>query len=198
MAGCAIGRSAAVRCGVAAAAVAVGVLAGCSSEPEFEWPEDLLEQPSATLAPAEAAAADEILTAFDAFRQMEIVVQADPEPAHLAQDQLSEYLADPLLTEALFEIDMMHRRGLAREGEPRWDAEVLDLQVDGAPPTATVRDCLDATGWRLTERASGATADPDGLPARFSLDRYVMEFRAIFIDGRWLFDEARVERGEQC
>lgn len=198
MAGCRAGRTAAVRCGVAAAAAVAVVLAGCGRESEFEWPEDLANPSPAPLAPAELAATDEVLAAYEAFRQAEVAIQADPEPAHVAQDQLTEYLADPLLTLTLFEIETMHRRGLVRQGEPRSEPEVVELRLDDNPPTATVRDCLDASGWRLTDRATGTEADPTGLPARYALDRYLIELHASFVDGRWLFDEARVEGGEPC
>src|SRR5690606_39252401 len=160
MAGCRAGRTAAVRCGVAAAAAVAVVLAGCGRESEFEWPEDLANPSPAPLAPAELAATDEVLAAYEAFRQAEVAIQADPEPAHVAQDQLTEYLADPLLTLTLFEIETMHRRGLVRQGEPRSEPEVVELRLDDNPPTATVRDCLDASGWRLTDRATGTEADP--------------------------------------
>jgi hypothetical protein len=180
------------------AAVFVLLAAGCADEPEFEWPEDPVAAPVPTTDPAAAEANDQLLAAFDAFRRTEVAVQADPEPAHLAQDQLRAHLADPLLAVTLFEVEMMHHRGLVREGEPAWEPAVVDLRLDDTPPTATIRDCLDASGWRLINEAGGGPASTDGLPARFALDRYVMEFDAMLVDGQWLFDDARVERGEQC
>jgi hypothetical protein len=202
MAGCAAGtrnRTAGVRAGYAAvAAVFVLLAAGCADEPEFEWPEDPVAAPMPTVDAGEAAAADELLAAFEEFRQTEITVHADPQPPDIALDQLRAHLADPLLAVTLFEVEMMHHRGLVREGEPVWEPAVVDLRLDETPPTATVRDCLDASGWRLVNEAGGGPASTDGLPARFALDRYVMEFDAMLVDGQWLFEDARVERNEQC
>jgi len=180
--------------------VVVGA-AGCSDGPDqpFEWPDDPTSGPVSTVDPAEAAAIEEILATFDGFRRAEVAVQADPEPAYLALEQLADYLADPLLGSVLFDVDTMHRRGVVRAGEPTWRPEVTGLRLDGSPPTATVRDCLDTTGWRLADRQGGqATAESVGLPVQFEPDRYVMEFSARRFDDRWLLDEAKVERGERC
>jgi hypothetical protein len=187
---------------VATALALVLGAAGCSASPEAggELPDLPATLPSATVDPAEAAAIAEILAAFDGFRRAEVAIQANPEPAYLALERLGEYLADPLLGLALFEVETMHRRGVVRAGEPTWAPTVTELRLDGSPPTATVRDCLDATGWELADRDSGGptTAESEGLPARFAPDRYVMEFNARFVVDRWLFDEARVERNERC
>jgi hypothetical protein len=190
-------RRRALACLLAASAVG---LAGCAPEPEVEWPADPTPAPSPTLDPAEAAAVEEILAAFDGFRRVEVEIQADPEPAYLAEERLTDYLADPLLSLTLFELETMHRRGVVRDGRPTWSATVTELRLDDDPPSATVRDCLDATGWELADRKDGrpASAEAEGLPARFAPDRYVMEFDATRVDGRWLFAQARVERGARC
>lgn len=187
------------------ALVAVAIMvaaAGCSSGTDagFEWPDDPTAAPSATLDPGEAAAVEEILTNFDEFRRAEVAIQADPEPAYLALERLADYLADPLLGVALFDVETMHRRGVVREGEPTWQPAVTELDLDGSPPTAMVRDCLDATGWLLADRDTGGPTTPEseGLPARFAPDRYVMVFHARMFEDRWLFDEANVERDERC
>jgi hypothetical protein len=186
---------------LAGATLALGP-AGCSAGPDagFEWPDDPTSSPTATLDAGEAAAVAEILATFDGFRRAEVAVQADPGPAYLAQERLSGYLADPLLGLALFEVEAMHRRGVVRAGQPSWHPRVTGLRLDGSPPTATVRDCLDATGWQLADRDSGGptTAESEGLPARFAPDRYVMEFSARLVEDRWLFDQASVERDERC
>jgi hypothetical protein len=186
----------------ATAAVLGFATAGCSGgpDPEFVWPDDPTGGRSATLDPAEAAAIEEVLAAFDGFRRTEVAIQADPRPAYQVLDQLVEFLADPLLGLALFDVQTMHERGVVRAGQPTWHPQVTELRLDGDPPTATVRDCLDATGWQLADRDGGGptTAESEGLPARFAPDRYVMEFNARLIEDQWRFDEASVERDGQC
>lgn len=189
------------RLGAPAAALvlaAAGGLTGCGADPEVEWPEDPVPEPAATVDAAEAQAATEVLAVFDAFREAEVAAQADPAPAHEAQHVFHEFLADPLLATVLSELEMLHQRGLTREGEPGWEATVTELRLDDRPPGATVVDCLDTTGWLLAHRSTGAPADGDGLPARFSPDRHRMEFHATFLEQRWLLSEARTEVGEPC
>lgn len=186
--------------GIAAAIMLAGAvtLAGCSSEPEFEWPEDPVPEPTPTVDAAEADATDELLALVDGYRRAEITAQADPEPAYQAQDRFTEYLADPLLSSVLFELEILHQRGLVREGEPSWDPTVTELRLDDTPPTATIRDCLDATDWRLAHRGNGEPAGADGLPARYAPDRHVVEFTAKLFDQGWLLEDARMEGDGQC
>ncbi|MPZ26769.1 MAG: hypothetical protein GEV12_10000 [Micromonosporaceae bacterium] len=209
MAGCCSRGRGGVRRGLAGLAAAAGLagltgVAGCSAEPDpgFVWPGDPTSAaaPTSTLDPAETAAVEEILAAFDGFRRAEVAVQADPAPAYLAQEQLGDYLADPLLGLILFDVETMHTRGVVREGEPTWQPAVTDLWLHRSPPAATVRDCLDASGWQLADRDGGGptTAESEGLPARYAPDRYVMVFTARLVDDQWLFDDARVERDERC
>lgn len=182
----------------AALAVAAAGTGACGQAPEVEWPADPTGPPTPTVEPAEAETIAEVLAVFDEFRQVEVALQADPVPADEAKEQLTGYLADPLLTLTLFDVATMYRRDVVREGRPTWEATVSELRLDATPPTATVRDCLDATGWELADRADGSPAPVDGLPARFAPGWYVMEFNAKSFDGRWLFDQIRVEGDERC
>lgn len=172
------------------------VLAGCGEDP-VEWPEDP-PPPTSTLGPAEAAAVDDILSVLEAYREATVAVHADPPAPADAKTQLAGYLADPLLTVTLLELDLMRSRGLTRTGAPASESTVTEIQLDQTPPTATMRECLDSTGWPVTDQAGTELTEISGLPAWATPQRHVLIVTARLLDGRWLLADAHVERGEQC
>ncbi|MGH3680105.1 MAG: hypothetical protein ACRDT2_07620, partial [Natronosporangium sp.] len=160
------------------------------------WPADPPAQdagrPSAEVDPAEAEATDEILAVLDGFRRVELEAYADPQPPHVARRDLSPYLADPLLSRTLGTLDTMLQTGVVYEGRHRWQPDVVDLQLDATPPTATIHDCLDRTQWRPVFRETGDPV-PSDLP-----DRYLMRLDAkLFPDG-WLLHGAAIEKETPC
>lgn len=184
------------RRGWAVALIGALALASCGEEP-VEWPEDP-PPPTSTLTPAEAAAVDEILSLLDAYRAAAVAIHADPPAPADAKQQLTDYLADPLLTVTLLELDLMRSRGLTRTGAPASESTVTEIQLDQTPPTATMRECLDSTGWPVTDQAGTELTEISGLPAWATPQRHVLIVTARLLDGRWLLADAHVERGEQC
>ncbi len=184
------------RRGWAVALIGALALASCGEEP-VEWPEDP-PPPTSTLTPAEAAAVDEILSLLDAYRAAAVAIHADPPAPADAKQQLTDYLADPLLTVTLLELDLMRSRGLVRAGAPASEATVVELRMDEQPPAANIRECLDATGWPVTDRSGTEVDGATGLPAWATADRHVLTLTARKLDGQWLLSDAHVERGEQC
>ena len=186
--------------GVAAAVLTV-VLASCGGESEpFEWPEDpppedaaAQPQPQAPADPAEAAAIDEILTAFHDYRELEVEARADPQPTYVGRRDFSAYLADPLLSETLLKLNDMHKAGIVFEGRPTWEPTVIEVQLDGTPPTAVVHDCLDATEWRSVFRETDEPVPGNGLSGR-----YAMRIDAKLFPEGWLFYDASIKEEGQC
>lgn len=184
--------------GIAGPALAVA-LVGCAADPEpVVWPEDppardAGDQAATDVDPAEAEATEEILSVLDGYRRAELETYTDPQPPHVSHRQLSPYLADPLLSRTLRTLDTMLRAGVRFEGQPRWDADVVELHLDATPPTATINDCLDATDWQPVFRETGDPV-PDDLP-----ERYLMRIEAeLFPDHGWLLHQAVLEKETQC
>lgn len=183
--------------GVAAAVLAFGA-AGCGDPEPVVWPDDpssegVARQPSSMGDPAEAEATEEILAVYSGFRQLEVEAYTNPQPPHIARQQLSVYLADPLLSRTLGTLDTMLRAGVVFEGRPTWQPVVAELRLDETPPTATIRDCVDASGWRSVFEETGEPVASDDLP-----DHYVMSLDAKLFSGGWLLHDAAMEEDEQC
>jgi hypothetical protein len=182
---------------VAAAVLAVG-LTGCAGEPEVEWPDDPPQRDNAVQAspptdPAEAEATEEILALVQDYREVEVASYADPQPPHIARLDLSDYLADPLLSRTLVALDELQRSGIVYEGRPAWDPTVAELRLDETPPTATIRDCVDATEWRSVFQATGNPVQGEGRP-----DHYVMRMEAKLFDEGWLLHNGGMEADAEC
>lgn len=195
----------AVRAMAGAAAVALGAsLVACADEPtEIGWPggtpppppspPPAVESYGASADPAEAEAIAEILDLVNAFHEVEVASYADPQPPHFARRDLSPYLADPLLARTLSNLADMAEAGIVYEGRPTWDPVVAELRMDDAPPTAVVRDCVEAVRWQAVFAETGDVVAGDARP-----DRYVLRLDVKRYDDRWLLHDGGIEVDAEC
>lgn len=195
------------RAGNASAAVvltlAVTGLGGCTDSPEP--PPEPGATATTTLPGGESPAPDvaptvaEILEAYEGFRQAEIDAYADPGDATGNRELLEPYVASPMLDVMTSSLDRIHQLGVVRQGTPRADATVLELRHDGSPPSALVRECLDASGWEYVDAADDAAPDAvlDNLRGAYP-DRYVRFLHAVRYQDGWRLDDSAVLRSWQC
>jgi hypothetical protein len=183
--------------GVAALAVA---LAGCAGAPEpaargdDRSPQALPALPGAAADPAEAEAIEEILTAAQGFREVEADLYADPPTPNIVRREFSPYLGDPMLSEMVGTLDDMRKAGVVFEGRAVSQPTVVEVDIDAAAPTASVRDCVDATSWRPVFQETGDPVPGDSLP-----DRFVMTLEAsLYPEHGWLFYDFAMEADTQC
>lgn len=166
------------------AAAALGVLtlaAGCGGQEPADLPSPQpLEStpppasPSTSLSPEDAAAAEEILAALDAYLEGlvelsqegvpggsdETLARIDDLPVH---GGVVLHLMDELLTPN-------YLAGRATAGELAWTAEVTEIDWEySAPndpddvfPYATLRVCLDETRWTTIDRETGQVVEGPG------------------------------------
>ena len=181
-------------------------LAGCASrEPAAAEPTEPGGATSAAPAPA-LEPEDALLARYEGFREFLIEAYADPDD-RVHQDQLEEHAEDPLRRQMLLDLRTMLVAGVARTGRPAWDPAVVELQLDSPSPSATIRDCVDATDWGLIARDTGAPVAPDDVDYGFSqmfsafpAEPHVVTFDAeLFDEPRgWLLVNGAVARDEQC
>jgi hypothetical protein len=194
-------RGLAIRGTVAMTAMMLaGGMAGCASESEpVEWPDDpsapaLPELPSVSADPAEAEAIDEILAAHRGFREVEADLYADPPSPNIVRREFSPYLGDPMLSEIVGTLNEMRNAGIAFDGQPVSEPTIVELELDATPPTATVRDCVDATNWLSVFQETGEPVPGDALPSQF-----VMELEAtVYPEHGWLFHNFAIQEETPC
>jgi hypothetical protein len=192
---------------VAAVAAFVVALAGCGdglSEPARQAtptpshtpapsPEPGPEPgPEAAWSPAEAAAADEVRDVYRSFLELEKALSAEPPSAAESYERLLAYATGVLHGRVLLGLNTLRAHDLARSGQPRSNVTVVDIDLDGPVPRATIVDCLDTTGWRLVDRA-GDPVEPVDAPAELygvSPGTFVRTVQATrHDDGRWLLND---------
>lgn len=185
---------------VAAVMAAICILAipACArGASDVDWPEDPtpapIEQDATPTDGHDAAVAEEIIALVEDYRIAEVASFADPKPPHIARPVLSNFLADPLLSEVLTLLNDMQQGGIAFHGEPTWMPIVTELRVDETPATAVVRDCVDATGWQSVFMETGEPVPGDIRP-----DRYVNWLNVKRFPDGWLVYDSDVEEGAEC
>lgn len=179
-------------CALAALVTALG---GCVAEPVP--PRPLSAEAPGAGAPSghdrdEAAAGTEVLAVFESFRDLEDRLSADPPPAADAGQLLAEHLAGALHARVLLALHVMHDEGLARQGRARSTAQVVSLGLEETPPSATIRECLDSTGWEVVDGQVAPVAVGEAPAQLYAVapGRYLRTLRATrYDDGRWLLND---------
>ena len=166
------------------AAATVGVvtlLAGCGGEEPSDLPSPLPPEsapppasPAVALSPEDAAAAEEILAALDAYLEGLVELSKEGVPGGTEETlaridelpisgQVTLHLMDELLTPN-------YLAGRATAGELTWTAEVVEIDwefsyphnPDVVFPHAVLRVCLDETQWSTIDIATGQVVDGPG------------------------------------
>lgn len=177
---------------------ALASLAACGgSAGEIQWPDDLPAAgsvpPSPTLDPVRAAAIEEVLTVVRGFREAEARTFSDPPLPPAAEAELSGFLADPLLSQTLNTLHQMREGGMRFQGRQRSTSEVTELVLDATPPTARVRECVDASSWQLIFSDTGEAVPGEGYP-----DQFVALIDLKEYDHGWLVHGLEMSEGSPC
>lgn len=156
--------------------------------------------PSPTPDPFEAAAAAEIFAAYQGFREAEIALNAHPPEPGAAAAALAGYVAEPLLSRLNGHIYLLYVNDLARAGESTVEPELAELHLDEEPAWATIRDCLDTTGWRLVDRETGQPASADSVVGLYAAEpgRHPRVLTAVRYDVGWRIEDSAWQRDETC
>ena len=163
------------------AAATVGVvtlLAGCGGEEPSDLPSPLPPEsapppasPAAALSPEDAAAAEEILAALDAYLEglVELSKEGVPGGTEETLARIDELPISGLVTAHLMDevLTPNYLAGRATAGELTWTAQVTEIDwghdgSDDVYPSATLRVCLDETQWTTIDAATGQVVEGPG------------------------------------
>jgi hypothetical protein len=137
------------------------------------------------------ASRTEVLTTYRAMMDAQVRSYAAPNPA-LDVTDLASYVGDPLRGQMLAALGQMQHNGVAYRGKPVLHPKVTAIRR-GDPDTATIVDCVDASGWKpVYVRNGSSAAPPEGAK------RYPHTLTAQLYQGRWLITKATVDRSRTC
>ncbi|MFF5725041.1 secreted protein/lipoprotein [[Kitasatospora] papulosa] len=153
----------------------------------------LSSAPLATPAPGAAGHAEaEVL---EAYRLMAAEYEKAYRAASAEGTNLGRYMMPAASGEVEKDLARMAGQGAAMRGELVHDPEVTALAATAQPPTATVRDCVDASGWQTLDTTTGWR-----IPRSDDrLSRYVATARMeLTPGGRWKATAYTVDEKRSC
>ena len=143
------------------------------------------ESPSPSLTPDQESA----LAAYLGFRDVQVRAEADPgQPA----PELEDFAADQALVDELANLATLAQAGIAMSGEPVFDPTIANT-VDGDPPSVTIEDCVDVSGWVPVYVATGESAAAPGSPERVLATATVSPR-----EGTWKIVDIATDRSGEC
>lgn len=173
-----------------ASTVLVALLVGACSSPGEATPPVTAPSTAASAGPDAAAASKAALAAYDGYLAASREASADPDPSHPA---LVKYLADPLLTRVRDTVRDLKTHGAVRTGKMVSDPRVSALDLTADPPTVSIQDCIDSSGYKMVYAKSKKP-----VPGAAG-GRYVATATAtLYSDGRWLISDGAVHQDQPC
>lgn len=139
---------------------------------------------------AEQNARKAALAAYSGYLAVTQEASGDSDPHH---PELTNYLADPLLTRVRFTIRTAKEHGAIRVGTLRSDPVVTVVDVASVPAIVEIQDCLDATDWRLVY-----AEDEQVVPGSQSTRHLATVTVARYPDGRWLVNTGASHEDQPC
>lgn len=173
-----------------ASAVLVALLVGACSSSGGASPPVAAPSTAASAGPDAEAASKAALAAYAGYLAASSEASADPDPAHPA---LARYLADPLLTRVRDTVRDLETHGAMRTGKMISDPRVSALDLTADPPTVSIQDCIDSSGYKMvyTESKKPVPGTAGG--------RYVATATATrYPDGRWLISHGAIHQDQPC
>jgi len=143
-----------------------------------------------TMAAAEAA----ILDAYRGYWATKVKILADPNTSAdsfaALWTQFSYYAVDTAQSDVGSTAYDLQQNGIAVHGEPSLSPQVSDVTPEGS---ASIRDCVDATGWQPVYAATGESAAVSGQASRL-----LTNSTALYYDNRWVINASVVDRDTTC
>ncbi|MEU9072070.1 hypothetical protein AB0D60_34945 [Streptomyces sp. NPDC048306] len=172
-----------------AVAISAGLaLTACSSsdKPNTEAKPTAPSSPSKSPTPSKSSDPDEavkkeVLAIYNHFRQEQAKAYA---AGAIDGTEVQKYATAEALGTVQADLMSLRRAGNVGKGAPVTHAGVEDVQVnlDAKIPKATIKDCLDVSGWAVVNRKTGKTLpSPEG-----QLKRYVNDVTLERWGKQWL------------
>ncbi|QMU76156.1 hypothetical protein GXW83_10815 [Streptacidiphilus sp. PB12-B1b] len=175
-----------------ATVAALTALAGCAAHGQVA---QIAAAPAATAAATPAAdptrtATAAVLAAYTGMRQ----AQEQAEAAGTTQNvSLGSYATGKALVQISAAVGQNAAQDWVMVGLPVLDPKVTALDLAAAPPTATVTDCMNVSGWHLVDEFTGKDVTAPSAHASF-----VSVSQAQLGPDGWRITQTDVDRSRPC
>ena len=175
------------------AAIALAVLTGCAKSGQVaqigSGAPGAAASSTPTQDPAQAATA-QVLAVYTGMRQ----AQAAAEDAGTVQNvSLGSYATGKALIALTSAVGQDAANGWRMVGVPQLDPKVTALDLNGHPPTATVTDCMNVSGWHTVDQFTGKD-----ITAPSTHSSFVSVSQAQLGPDGWRISETEVNRSKPC
>ncbi|MGW4804918.1 hypothetical protein [Kitasatospora sp. NPDC004272] len=106
---------------------------------------------------------------------------------------LRQYATGAAFTETVISLTQLHDSKLVMIGRPVTSPVLKSLDQQANPPTATIDDCLDVSGWHQADADTKKIRDPQPRLSRYPATVVVKKY-----GNRWLVAEFTREEGKTC
>ncbi|WP_051799614.1 hypothetical protein [Catenuloplanes japonicus] len=135
-------------------------------------------------------AADAALAAYTGYMDAVQKASAIPDPRY---PDLRKYLADPLLGRVQAGVSLLQREGAIREGRLITNPTVTVVDLESAPKTVQIQDCVDGTDYKMVYKTTRSA-----VPGKQNV-RYVATATATFYpELGWLVSQGLSHEDQPC
>ena len=138
----------------------------------------------------ELAAEKAALAAYSGYLAASRTASRRSDPQH---PELTQFLADPLLTRVRFSLRQAREHGAVSSGTLRSEPTVTSVSLDAEPPTVEIQDCVDATGYRMVY-----VSDDRVVPGTRGSRHLATATATRYPDGRWLISAGAAHQDQPC
>ncbi|MEU5384880.1 hypothetical protein ACWEPB_20615 [Kitasatospora cineracea] len=106
---------------------------------------------------------------------------------------LRQYATGAAFTDTVISLTRLHDNKLVMVGQPRTSPVLKSLDLQANPPTATIDDCLDVSGWHQADATTKEIKDPPQRLSRYPATAVMKKY-----GNRWLIADFTREVAKTC
>ncbi|MFD9151348.1 hypothetical protein, partial [Streptomyces diastaticus] len=165
---------------------------GCgSAEKDVAAPASSSSAPASPTADPDAAAKRSVLRAYKEMTTAEARTYATAK----LDPQLEEFAGHKALSDISATLFYHQQQKTVMRGTVKRDPEVIKIDLDAAPPSATVEDCADSSKYDEVDAETGKVRELSSSgPRRHLVTAEAVRDKA----GTWVFMTYTIKRGQSC
>lgn len=182
--------------GTAVALCAVLASSACSSSDDNskgeESPGPATSSPLSSLSTEEVQARKDVIAAYRGMTDEQVKAYAK---GSLSDSKITVYATGQALRDVKDAVFVNMQNGITSKGSPTViaDEDDVNLNLDGAPKTASLRLCFDQATWEPVDKKTGKSVAPPN-----QVKRYMITANLENQGDRWRVSNEKADKGKTC